>query len=303
MVLVLVLGIQTAAQMQLTQDGQVLGYASNITQGGLLSETNAQRSANGLPALDINSKLNSAAQAKANHMIQYDYWSHNAPDGTTPWFFIDNTGYLYTVAGENLAYGFDTSSGTVSGWMASPGHRANILHTDYEDVGFGIADGEDFQGGPNTVVVAHYADPVAPAEDPVPAAPVEPAPPPAEPAVESETAVAEEEPVAEEAAEEPAPPPIETPSIAPEPVTNAPSESTRITNLQALIRGDAHWSLYATIILLLSVAAIYAYRHVLFIHNVVIRGEKYVASHPLLEASLIYIALWLILNSTHGVIF
>jgi len=300
-VLVLVLGVQTLAQMQLTQEGQVLGYASNITGSGLLSETNSRRAANGLGNLKINSKLNSAAQSKANHMIANDYWAHNAPDGTTPWYFIDNSGYLYTVAGENLAYGFDTSSGTVSGWMASPGHKANILHTKYEDVGFGIADGSNFQGGPNTVVVAHYGDPVKPKPKPKPVATTAPTATPAStPAVASEIEEAETAP-AEEIVEEAIP--VEPNVLIEEPITNASSEPTRISNLQALISGDAHWSLYATIALLLSVALIYAYRHVLFIHNVVIKGEKYVASHPLLEASLIYAALWLILNGTHGVIF
>ena len=64
------------------------------------------------------------------------------------------------IAGENLAYGFDTSLGVVNGWMASPTHRDNVLLPDYEEVGFGIANGEDYQGTENTVVVAMYGDPV-----------------------------------------------------------------------------------------------------------------------------------------------
>jgi uncharacterized protein YkwD len=35
------------------------------------------------------------------------------------------------VRGTNLAWGFPTAAGAVSAWMASPGHRANILDPRY----------------------------------------------------------------------------------------------------------------------------------------------------------------------------
>lgn len=138
----------------------VLAYATDMSHGGLLSATNSQRSAHGVSTLSINSKLNSAAQAKANDMVARDYWSHQTPDGQQPWVFIVNAGYQYLAAGENLAYGFSTSSGAVTGWMNSPSHKANLLSSSFTEVGFGFANSADYVGnGPQTVVVAMYGKP------------------------------------------------------------------------------------------------------------------------------------------------
>jgi hypothetical protein len=101
-------------------------------------------------------------------MIKRDYWAHIAPDGKTPWAFINESGYKYRSAGENLAYGFDSSEQTVAGWMNSPSHRENMLKLDYKEVGFGIAYSNNYQGkGPETVVVAEYGDPLSPSEIPI----------------------------------------------------------------------------------------------------------------------------------------
>lgn len=106
---------------------QVLGYATAISVGELHSISNAQRTNNGIAPLSLNGQLNQAALAKAQHMFANNYWAHNAPDGTTPWSFISNAGFTYSIAGENLAKNFSTSAGVVDGWMNSPGHRDNIL--------------------------------------------------------------------------------------------------------------------------------------------------------------------------------
>src|SRR5690606_1752560 len=95
-----------------------------------------------------------------------------------PWVFINNAGYNYLRAGENLAYGFATSGDTISGWMNSPTHRNNMLDTAFVEVGFGFANSENFNdSGPETVVVAMYAKPqVLSAGSTVPAANQDPAP-------------------------------------------------------------------------------------------------------------------------------
>lgn len=145
----------------------VLAYATDMSHSGLLSATNAQRSAYGVSTLTINSKLNSAAQAKANDMVNRDYWSHQTPDGQQPWVFIINAGYQYLAAGENLAYGFSTSNGAVTGWMNSPSHKANLLSTSFTEVGFGYANSANYVGnGPQTVVVAMYGKPQSPSPPP-----------------------------------------------------------------------------------------------------------------------------------------
>lgn len=306
--LMLVIGIQLVNNLNLGARPQVLGYATNITVPGLLSGTNAERAAASKTSLDLNSKLNSAAQGKANHMITNNYWAHTSPDGVTPWYWFDWAGYDYKGAGENLAYGFSTSDGVINGWMNSQGHRDNLLNSVYEDVGFGIANGANYQGGPNTVVVALYGDPVT-SSAPPPAVTPAPAPSPPQPEVAAaEPEVAETpEPEATEA---------ETPA---KPLTTAEEESPpeqdqessdlveisaptpkRISNLEALLEGQAGWALYSTSLLALLLGFVYAYRHVVFIHRTVIRGENFMHHHPLLEASIVYILIWLLLSGTFG---
>jgi hypothetical protein len=141
-------------------NGSVKSYATNTTEVGLLDATNKERRAQGLQPLKLNSRLDEAAQVKAQDMSAKNYWSHVTPDGKEPWVFIDATHYSYRKAAENLAYGFNTSEATVTGWMNSPGHRANVLDPVLEEVGFGIINVANYQNhGPETIVVAMYGQP------------------------------------------------------------------------------------------------------------------------------------------------
>jgi hypothetical protein len=138
----------------------VLGASTSLTGTELLADSNVERQRNNQDPLQINNKLSAAAQAKANDMATRDYWSHIAPDGRTPWSFIQRSGYSYFKAGENLAYGFRDAPDTISGWMNSADHRDNLLNSDFTDVGFGIATAKNYQGhGPTSIVVAMYAEP------------------------------------------------------------------------------------------------------------------------------------------------
>ncbi|MGI0135085.1 MAG: CAP domain-containing protein, partial [Candidatus Micrarchaeaceae archaeon] len=141
----------------------VKGYVVNVSPAALLKETNEQRATDQENQLTINSELAAAAQAKANDMVQRNYWSHVTPTGEQPWQFDTDAGYQYQSAGENLAYGFANTSEIMNAWMASTEHRDNILDKKYQNVGFGIANSPNYQGhGPATVVVAEYGQPLAP---------------------------------------------------------------------------------------------------------------------------------------------
>jgi uncharacterized protein YkwD len=143
------------------QNHSVLGYSTDISPQVLLAETNGDRVTDHESALQLNTKLATAAQAKANDMVTRNYWSHVTPTGQQPWAFIVAAGYQYEAAGENLAYGFGTSDQVMTAWMNSPEHRANILDADYQDVGFGVANSPDFLGkGPETIIVAEYGEPI-----------------------------------------------------------------------------------------------------------------------------------------------
>jgi len=140
---------------------QILGFATNIKIDELYSLVNQERAEQGLSALKRNSKLESAAAKKAQDMFSKNYWAHYAPDGsTTPWQFITASGYGYKYAGENLAKDFDTSAGVMAGWMASSSHRANIVNTNYKDLGMVAVNGV-LLGEETTLVVQMLAAPVA----------------------------------------------------------------------------------------------------------------------------------------------
>lgn len=133
----------------------VLGYATDIRVEQLLDATNARRNEAGLGTLTLNSALSQAAAAKAADMFAHNYWAHNSPLGKTPWDFIISSGYRYTLAGENLAKNFQTSSGVVDAWMNSPTHRDNIVKAGYREVGFAVVNGI-LSGEETTLVVQMF---------------------------------------------------------------------------------------------------------------------------------------------------
>jgi uncharacterized integral membrane protein len=164
LVLALIIGMQGVvlvtrpAAVRTATHGNVLAYATDITVEDLFTQTNQQRAANNLPPLNLNAELNYSAELKAQDMFSEDYWAHVSPSGIQPWYWFGKAGYSYSYAGENLAKDFDTTSGVMTGWMNSPGHRANILNPHYSDVGFAVENGT-LVGGQTTLVVAHYGAP------------------------------------------------------------------------------------------------------------------------------------------------
>lgn len=118
----------------------ILGFASSITASQVLDQTNQARASAGQPPLTMNAQLNQAAVSKGNHMCGEQYWAHIAPDGTTPWVFIKNAGYHYSVAGENLARDFADTPSMISAWLASPTHKANIMNDRYQEIGVAVID-------------------------------------------------------------------------------------------------------------------------------------------------------------------
>lgn len=156
---ILTLAISMQLFYNFTQTGSVLGRVTNITPAALLADTNGARAEDGLGKLAMNSSLSQAASDKAQDMVSRGYWSHTSPDGKQPWYWIEQAGYNYQEAGENLAKNFSTAQATIDAWMNSSSHRENMLKSSYTEVGFGIANGE-VDGKPTTIVVAFYAEPV-----------------------------------------------------------------------------------------------------------------------------------------------
>lgn len=132
---------------------------SDISRDGIISETNKNRIQNALAPLTENSLLTTSANQKAEDMLTRQYFEHTAPDGKTAGDLITATGYIYLREGENLARGdFKTDTELVDAWMASPGHRENILRSGFTEIGIGIARGT-YQGQETYMVVQHFAAP------------------------------------------------------------------------------------------------------------------------------------------------
>lgn len=132
------------------------GFLATVLPAALTTLTNADRAAQGEPALLEDPELDKIAQAKADDMAAKGYFAHVSPDGKTPWDFLGDAGYPYTYAGENLAVDFTESSDVETAWMNSPMHRANILKQEYTRVGIGVAQGM-YEGHETTFVAQYFA--------------------------------------------------------------------------------------------------------------------------------------------------
>ncbi|HEX6178213.1 MAG TPA: CAP domain-containing protein [Thermoanaerobaculia bacterium] len=128
-----------------------------VSAQALVDAMNRQRAAYGLGPLRLNDSLSLAATDRVADMFEQRYFDHVAPDGTQPFVWMQRRGYDYRTAGENLAVGYTTADRVVSGWMNSPGHRANILGRSFDEIGIAVANGAPLRGYGGPTVVALYA--------------------------------------------------------------------------------------------------------------------------------------------------
>ena len=110
----------------------------------VLDRINAERSARGLAPLTYDDQLTLAAQRHSDDQASRGRMSHTGGDGSTLVVRIDRIGYSWSSLAENVAYGFPDAASVVAAWMASPGHRANILSTNTQS-GLGLAIAADGQ--------------------------------------------------------------------------------------------------------------------------------------------------------------
>ena len=101
--------------------------------------TNIERAKYGLSSLKANWELSRVARYKSQDMIDSEYFDHTSPIYGDPFTMMTNFGIKYSTAGENIAYGYRTAQAVVDGWMNSPGHRANILNSNFTQIGVGYA--------------------------------------------------------------------------------------------------------------------------------------------------------------------
>lgn len=143
----------SAYVLQNTDAGQ------SIVARVLIDLTNQNRATSNLSALTYSPLLEKASHLKAEDMAANGYFAHNSPAGLTPWYWFAKVGYDYQYAGENLAVNFTNSEDVSNGWMNSPTHRANIMSTDYKEIGISMSAGM-YQNNNTIFVVQMFGTPV-----------------------------------------------------------------------------------------------------------------------------------------------
>lgn len=126
--------------------GAKVAAATSAQQQEMLTYINQARSKScqcgtttypAVPALTLNTQLNTASDAHAVDMATNNYFSHTGLDGSQPWDRMTRAGYNWRAAGENIAAGYTTVRATVDGWLKSPGHCKNIMSASFAEVGVG----------------------------------------------------------------------------------------------------------------------------------------------------------------------
>ena len=107
----------------------------------VVAQTNAIRKAHGLAALQVSAKLTAAADQHSASMGESGYFAHESADGSAFWKRLEqyypHGNASYWAVGENIIYGSPdlTVPDAMTAWMNSPGHRENILSSDWREVG------------------------------------------------------------------------------------------------------------------------------------------------------------------------
>lgn len=118
--------------------------AISVAEQGALTLTNSKRAAEGLVALRWDPRMAELARQRAEYMAATELFSHEQADGTDVFDMIAASGMTWFGAGEIIAWNtaslLDYSAAfAVQGWMGSAGHRAIVMSTGYNYVGFGLA--------------------------------------------------------------------------------------------------------------------------------------------------------------------
>jgi len=139
---------------------QVAGDGA-LTRQGIVEQTNKQRLLYLGAGYELkeNAQLSAAAAAKVKDMFNGQYFEHVSPAGKDATYFISAAGYDFIAIGENLAKGgYTDDADVVQAWMASPGHRENILKAGYKEIGVAVGYG-NFGGKKTWLAVQEFGVP------------------------------------------------------------------------------------------------------------------------------------------------
>ncbi|MFI7600777.1 CAP domain-containing protein [Actinoplanes sp. NPDC049681] len=100
--------------------------STSTLQTQVVALSNQARVRAGCKALPVNADLLWAARGHSKYMATTGVFSHTGARNST--FITRARAAGYTAArSENIAWGYRTAREVVNGWLASPGHRANLL--------------------------------------------------------------------------------------------------------------------------------------------------------------------------------
>lgn len=135
--------------------------SAKLASASVIADTNEQRAQNNLPPLVENPTLDDIAVLRLDDMFENQYFAHVSPAGESAETVASSVGYAHLALGENLAEGiFSGNAGLVGAWMSSPGHRANILNTHYDQIGVAVREGT-FQGKDAWIAVQIFGRPAS----------------------------------------------------------------------------------------------------------------------------------------------
>lgn len=106
----------------------------------MIDLVNKERATRGVKTLTFDSSLRTIARLHSEDMFKRGYFAHYSPEGYSVADRADKYGIKYLIIGENLAYAPSLDLAH-QGLMNSPGHKANILSTDFNKIGIGVMDG------------------------------------------------------------------------------------------------------------------------------------------------------------------
>jgi uncharacterized protein YkwD len=90
-----------------------------------------------VPPLTLSSKLTRAAIEHSQDMARHNEFEHEGSDGSTPPQRATRAGYAWRTVGENIAAGSTSAEEVMQGWLASPGHCANLMDPRFTETGIG----------------------------------------------------------------------------------------------------------------------------------------------------------------------
>jgi uncharacterized protein YkwD len=100
---------------------------------------NQNRADNGCAPVAEDAALGAVAFSHSADMGTRNYFSHDTPDGLSPWDRAAASGL--SASAENIAAGQGTAESAMESWMNSQGHRDNILNCNHTRLGVGVAQG------------------------------------------------------------------------------------------------------------------------------------------------------------------